>query len=119
MTYDNNNIFAKVLRQEIPCNKVYEDDFVLAFHDIAPQAKVHVLVIPKGKFINFKDFVDNAGPDFITGFYQGVSKIIDQLSIAESGFKLVSNTGKDGGQEVPHYHIHILAGQKLRKDQNA
>jgi diadenosine tetraphosphate (Ap4A) HIT family hydrolase len=113
MSYDQNNIFAKILRKEIPCNKVYEDDYALAFHDISPKAKIHVLVIPKGDFINFEDFIDNASNDLKAGFYVAISKITKQLGITSKGFRLISNTGLEGGQEVPHYHVHILGGEKL------
>lgn len=112
MAYDQNNIFAKILRGEIPCNKVYEDTYALAFYDLYPKAKIHVLVIPKGNFLDFQDFIDRADDAIKLGFYTAVSKVIKQLNIVD-GFRFISNSGSDGGQEVPHYHVHILAGEKL------
>jgi diadenosine tetraphosphate (Ap4A) HIT family hydrolase len=108
--YDQNNIFAKILRGEIPCKKVYEDDAALAFHDISAKAAVHVLVIPKGPYISFSHFIETS-PD-VTGFYKAVLEAIKILDLKE-GFRLISNSGLNGGQEVPHFHIHILGGQKL------
>ncbi len=112
MTYDQNNIFAKILRDEIPCKKVYDDDFALAFYDIEPKAKIHVLVIPKGPFMDYENFIDQADVTLKMGFHTAISKIIKQLNLAK-GFRLISNSGVHGGQEVPHYHVHILAGEKL------
>ncbi len=111
--YDENNIFAKILRGEIPCDKVYEDDYVLAFKDIAPQAPVHILVIPKGAYISIDDFGANASADEIKGFFAAVSKIAHENDLAEKGFRSIANTGKDGGQEVPHFHIHLLGGKPV------
>ena len=112
-TYDDNNIFAKILRGEIPCNKVYEDEHVLAFHDIAPQAKIHILVIPKGKYIAIDDFGAKASAEEIKAFHMAVDKIVEQQNLKESGYRCISNTGLNGGQEVPHYHLHILGGNPL------
>ena len=100
MTYDENNIFAKILRKEIPCDKVYEDEFSLFFNDINPQAKMHVLGIPKFPCKNFSVF-------------KSVQFVIIKLKIEESGYRLITNSGEDGGQEVPHFHIHILAEEKI------
>ena len=111
--YDSNNIFAKILRGEIPCNKIYEDDFAIAFNDIAPKAPVHVLVIPKGAYVSIADFSRDAPAEEIAGFYKAVSKVIDQLGVEGSGFRTIANTGLNGGQEVPHFHLHILAGRTL------
>ena len=113
MTYDSNNIFAKILRGEIPCDKVYEDDHVLAFKDIAPQAPVHILVIPKGDYISIADFGEKASPDEIKALYAAVSKIASEQGLTDSGFRTIANTGLNGGQEVPHFHVHILGGEKL------
>ena len=113
MTYDPHNIFAKILRQEIPCNKVYEDEYVLAFHDIAPKASVHILVIPKGPYESFDAFTKAASTDEIVGFYQAVQKITEEKSIVSSGYRLLVNHGQNGGQEVPHFHLHIVGGEKL------
>lgn len=111
--YDTENIFAKILRGEIPCDKVYEDDHVLAFNDIAPQAPVHVLVIPKGAYVNAGEFGVKASADEIMAFYKAVSHIIAEKGLNKNGYRLIANAGTHGGQEVPHYHIHILAGEPL------
>ncbi len=111
--YDENNIFAKILRNEIPCKKVYEDEHSLFFYDIAPQAKIHVLGIPKIACIDMGDFIDKANKDLITKFFESVNLVIEKLNIKDSGYRIISNSGYDGGQEVPHFHIHILAGEKI------
>jgi diadenosine tetraphosphate (Ap4A) HIT family hydrolase len=113
MAYDRNNIFAKILRGELPSNKVYEDEFALAFHDIAPDAPVHVLVIPKGEYISFDDFMENAPGDFILGFFNSVHKVSVMLGMPENGYRLISNHGAAAAQTVPHFHIHLLSGKKL------
>jgi histidine triad (HIT) family protein len=113
MSYDEGNIFARLLRGEIPCQKLYEDEFALAFPDIRPAAPVHVLVIPKGKYISIEDFGAKASPEEITGFFRAVSAVAAQLGILENGFRLISNAGPDSHQEVPHFHVHLLAGRKL------
>jgi diadenosine tetraphosphate (Ap4A) HIT family hydrolase len=115
MSYDPSNIFAKILRGEIPCKKVYEDDFALAFHDIHPHAPTHILVIPKGPYATCDDFVSSAGDDEIVGFYRAVEKVISTTDIAATGYRLISNAGVNAHQEVPHYHVHILGGQDLGK----
>ncbi|MGD8327766.1 MAG: histidine triad nucleotide-binding protein [Sphingomonadales bacterium] len=111
--YDENNIFAKILRGEIPCNKVYEDDFALAFHDINPQAPHHVLVIPKGPYVSFADFSEHAPADLIAGFIQAVGKVARDLGLEDPGYRLLCNAGMDAHQEVPHLHVHIFAGRPL------
>ena len=113
MAYDDNNIFAKILRGEIPNKTIYEDAHVLAFHDIYAKAPVHALVIPKGKYVNIADFGANASPEEITGFWRAVSKVATDLGIDESGFRTIANTGLNGGQEVPHFHVHLLGGRKI------
>ena len=113
MPYDKNNIFAKILRGEIPCKKTYEDDFALAFHDIHPQAPVHVLVIPKGPYVSYDDFIASADDVEIVGFYRAVNKVIGQLDVIAGGYRLLSNAGVDAHQSVPHFHFHILAGKDL------
>tara|TARA_B100000886_G_scaffold330064_1_gene280112 strand:+ start:758 stop:1108 length:351 start_codon:yes stop_codon:yes gene_type:complete len=113
--YDENNIFAKILRKEIPCDKIYEDKFSLFFKDINPQAKIHILGIPKFPCATFSEFLKNADTEFILSFFKSVQVVINNLNIEENGYRLVSNTGEDGGQEVPHFHIHILAGEKIGK----
>ena len=113
MTYDENNIFAKILRGEIPCDKIYEDEYALAFPDIAPQKKIHILVIPKGAYIDLADFGANASAQEIAGFYQAVSKIAAQQNLTSDGFRVIANAGEFGGQEVPHFHIHLLGGEPV------
>jgi len=113
MAYDNDNIFAKILRGEIPCNKVYEDDHVLAFHDIAPQAPIHVLVIPKGAYVSWDDFSRKASDAEIAGFVRAAGRIARDLGLAEPGYRVLANSGADGGQEVPHFHLHIFGGRRL------
>jgi histidine triad (HIT) family protein len=113
MSYDPNNIFAKILRGEIPNETVYEDDEVLAFRDIAPQAPVHVLVIPKGAYVSFDDFTRDAPTDVVGRFFQRAGEIARQLGVDGEGYRLIANTGRNGGQEVPHFHLHICAGRPL------
>ena len=118
MKYDENNIFAKILRGEIPCNKVYEDDFVLSFYDINPQKKIHALVIPKGKYIDLDDFNDNASNDEIIGFMKGITKVSKKLGISSKGghgYRAIANISDYGGQEVPHLHFHLFGGEKIGK----
>jgi histidine triad (HIT) family protein len=113
MAYDPNNIFAKILRGEIPCNKVHEDDHTLAFHDINPQAPIHVLVIPKGAYVSMDDFTATASDAEIAGFFRSVGQVAAQLGVPAEGWRMVANIGSNGGQEVPHLHIHICGGRKL------
>jgi histidine triad (HIT) family protein len=113
MAYDDNNIFAKILRGDIPCKKVYEDQHVLAFHDINPKAPVHILVIPKDKYVAIDDFAVKAKPEEIKAFYAAVAKIAEDEGLKSSGFRVIANTGVNGGQEVPHFHVHILGGRQL------
>ena len=113
MAYDRNNVFAKILRGEIPCKKAYEDEYALAFHDIGPQAPVHVLVIPKGEYGSFDDFSAKASPDEAAGFYRAVGKVAAALGLGEKGYRVLSNVGPDAHQEVMHYHLHVFAGCDL------
>ena len=117
MSYDANNIFARILRKEIPCDKIYENDHVLAFKDINPQAKIHVLVIPKGAYVNMDDFSQNAKNYEIVAFTRAlgeVTKIVGLSSYSEGkGYRYIGNNGPDGGQEVPHLHFHIVGGEPL------
>ena len=113
--YDNNNIFAKIIRKEIPCEPIYEDEHVLFFNDISPQAKIHVLGIPKISVINLRDFVLNAEKDLINHFFDKVVHVINILDLNESGYRLITNDGPDSGQEVPHFHIHILGGESINR----
>ncbi|MDC0472774.1 HIT domain-containing protein [Pelagibacteraceae bacterium] len=117
MIYDKNNIFAKILRGELPCKKVYENDFALAFHDINPQKKIHVIVIPKGEYINFDHFIQNAKSIEIIEFNKAILNVVQKLKISsqDNGYRVLSNIGTDGGQEVPHLHYHIFGGQKIGK----
>ena len=117
MSYDKNNIFAKILKGEIPCKKVFENEYVLSFHDINPQKKIHVLVIPKGEYIDLDDFVSKASDKEIVGFNKAITHIVNMLKISnkEGGYRVLSNIGKDGGQEVPHFHYHIFGGEKIGK----
>ena len=111
--YDPDNIFAKILRGESPCKKVYEDDHVLAFDDINPQAPSHVLVIPKGAYESLDDFSQIASDREIAAFFRAVGRIARDLDAAEKGYRILANTGADGGQEVPHFHVHVFAGRPL------
>ncbi|MAS86601.1 MAG: histidine triad nucleotide-binding protein [Micavibrio sp.] len=113
INYDIENIFAKILRGEVPCDKVYEDEHVLAFNDIAPHAPTHILVIPKGKYISADDFSINASAEEVTAFFRALGQIIKDHHLAQKGYRLIANTGEHGGQEVPHFHMHILAGEKI------
>jgi len=113
--YDKKNIFAKILRGEIPCNKVYENEYVLSFYDNNPQKKIHVLVIPKGEYIDLDDFHNKGSEKEILEFNKAISHVVKMLKISnqESGYRLLSNIGEDGGQEVPHLHYHIFGGEKI------
>ena len=113
MTYDPNNIFARILRGEIPCKKVFENEHVLAFHDINPQAPLHVLVIPKGAYVSMDDISANASPEEITAFVRAIGEVARQQGVAESGYRILSNHGRDGHQEVPHLHVHIFGKRQL------
>lgn len=113
MAYDSGNIFARILRGEIPCQRLYEDDWALAFRDIRPQAPDHVLVIPKGAYVSFADFSDRAGADAIVGFIRAVGAVARQIGLDEPGYRLIANHGPDSHQEVPHFHVHILGGRPL------
>ncbi len=113
MAYDPDNVFAKILRDEIPCNKVYEDAHALAFHDINPQAPVHVLVIPKGEYVSLDDFARDAPAEAVGRFFAKVARIARDLGVAGEGYRLIANTGRHGGQEVPHFHVHILGGHSI------
>lgn len=112
MAYDPNNIFANILRGEIPCTKVLETEHALAFHDIAPQAPVHVLVVPKGPYVSYEDFM-TAPPALQLGFWSAVQQAAHSLQLAEKGYRIISNHGADAGQLVPHFHVHILGGKPL------
>ncbi|HYI43657.1 MAG TPA: histidine triad nucleotide-binding protein [Sphingomicrobium sp.] len=111
--YDDSNIFAKILRGELPCKKVYEDEHALAFHDINPLAPVHILVIPKGPYVSWDDFSAKASADELAGFVRAVGKVARDQQLEVQGYRLLANIGKRGGQEVAHLHVHIFGGQPL------
>lgn len=113
LTYDEQNIFAKILRGEIPNKTVYEDEWALAFHDINPQAPVHVLVIPRGAYVSWDDFSANGSEGEIAGFVRAVGKVARDLGLVEPGYRLLANIGIDSHQEVPHLHVHLFGGKPL------
>ena len=111
--YDPQNIFARILRGEIPCRKVYENEWALAFHDINPQAPTHVLVIPKGPYCSFADFSADASAEEIAGFIRAVGQVARDLGLEAPGYRVLANMGEHSGQEVPHFHVHLFAGRPL------
>lgn len=113
LPYDDTNVFAKILRGEIPSKRVYEDDHALAFHDIAPWAPTHILVIPKGTYVSWDDFSARASAEEIAGFVRAVGHVARQQGLVEPGYRILANTGPDSHAEVPHLHVHILAGKPL------
>ena len=118
MSYDDNNIFAKILRGEIPCKKIYENNFVLSFYDINPQKKIHALVIPKGKYVDLDDFSQNASSDEIVGLLKGINIVANKLGISTEngkGYRALANISENGGQDVPHLHFHLFGGEKVGK----
>ena len=118
MSYDDSNIFAKILRGEISCDKIYEDDFVLSFYDINPQKKIHALVIPKGKYVDLDDFSLNASSKEMVGLLKGINTVAKKLKISVDtgkGYRALANISEDGGQEVPHLHFHLFGGEKVGK----
>ena len=118
MIYDDKNTFAKILRGEIPCKKIYEDDYVLSFHDINPQKKINALVIPKGKYVDLDDFSSNASSEEIVGLLKGINIVAKKLKISVDtgkGYRALANISEDGGQEVPHLHFHLFGGEKIGK----
>jgi histidine triad (HIT) family protein len=119
MKYDKNNIFAKILRGEIPCKKIYENEHVLAFFDINPQKKIHALIIPKGKYVNLDDFSSQASEKEIVGLIKGINIVAKKIGVSEEvkggGYRSLVNVGENGGQEVAHLHFHIFGGEKIGK----
>ena len=118
MIYDDNNIFAKILRGEISCNKIYEDDFILSFHDINPQKNINALVIPKGKYIDLDDFSLNVSSEEMVGLIKGINIVAKKLGISTDlgkGYRALTNVSDDAGQEVPHLHFHLFGGEKVGK----
>jgi diadenosine tetraphosphate (Ap4A) HIT family hydrolase len=111
--YDPENIFARILRGEVPCQKVYEDEWALAFHDIAPKAPVHILVLPKGAYVSWDDFAAKAPAEEIAGFVRAVGHVARANGLVAPGYRLLANVGADGGQEVPHLHVHLFGGAPL------
>jgi histidine triad (HIT) family protein len=113
MPYDDSNIFAKILRGELPCKKVFEDEHALAFHDINPLAPVHILVIPKGAYVSWDDFSERASEAEMAGFVRAVGHIAREAGMVVQGYRLLANTGRRAGQEVAHLHVHIFGGEPL------
>jgi diadenosine tetraphosphate (Ap4A) HIT family hydrolase len=111
--YDDDNIFAKILRGEIPCDKVYENDHALAFRDINPQAPVHILVIPKGRYVSMDDFSADASDAEIAGFTRAVGQVARDAGVDDTGYRILANHGRDGHQEVAHFHVHVFGGKNL------
>jgi diadenosine tetraphosphate (Ap4A) HIT family hydrolase len=111
--YDPNNIFARILRGEMPCSKVYEDEHALAFHDINPAAPVHILVIPRGAYVSWDDFSERGSAEEIAGFVRAVGKVARDQGLVGAGYRLLANVGMNSGQEVPHLHVHLFAGRPL------
>lgn len=113
MAYDDNNVFARILRGELPCKKVYEDEHVLAFHDIRPQTPVHILVIPKGRYVDLDDFSAKASDAEIAALFRAVGRLAREAGVAERGYRFLANNGRDANQEVQHLHVHIFGGKNL------
>ena len=113
LPYDETNIFARILRGELPCTRVYEDDHVLAFNDIRPMAPTHILVIPKGAYVSWDDFSERGGDEEIAAFVRAVGRIAREAGLVAPGYRLLANVGQASGQEVPHLHVHIFAGRPL------
>lgn len=109
--YDDNNIFARILRGDLPSNPVYDDEYAFAFHDINPQAPLHILVIPKGRYVSWDDFSARANDTEIAGFIRAVGHVARENNLVEPGYRLLANIGQHGGQEVPHLHVHLFGGQ--------
>ena len=118
MGYDKNNIFAKILRKEIPCKKIFENDHILSFHDVNPQKKIHALVIPKGEYIDLDDFNNRASDQEIVALSKAITEVSKMLGISTDigkGYRALTNSSEDGGQEVPHLHFHLFGGEKVGK----
>ncbi len=113
MSYDDSNIFAKIIRDEVPCDKIFESDHSLAFRDINPQAPTHVLVIPKGHYVSFDDFSSKASAEEITDFTRTIGEVARQCGVTDAGYRILSNIGQNGHQEVPHLHVHLFGGRTL------
>ena len=111
--YDKSNIFARILRDEIPSKRVFQNEFAVAFHDIAPQAPIHVLVIPRGPYVSIADFTTHASDAEIAGFFRAVASVARSLDLDVPGYRVLSNMGEQSGQEVPHFHVHLFGGRAL------
>ena len=118
-SYDESNVFAQILSGELPCEKVDEDENVLAFHDKYPDAPVHILVVPKKQYVSYDDFISNASDEEIVNFFRSVREITHKYNLEKTGYRLVTNHGENGEQVVPHFHVHILGGKKLGKHVNS
>lgn len=113
MAYDDDNVFAKILRGDIPCKKIYENDHALAFHDIAPQAPVHALVVPKGRYVSIDDFAAEASDEEVAGLIRAIGATARELGVPADGYRILANHGRNAHQEVPHLHFHIFGGKRL------
>ena len=113
MKYDDNNVFAKILRKELPTEIILENEYAIAFKDIAPRAPIHILVIPKEKYLKYDDFLDKASKNEIFYLFELINNLINKFNLSETGYRIVTNGGDDGNQEVPHLHFHLLGGQNL------
>jgi len=111
--YDENNVFARLLRDEIPSRRVFENEWAVAFHDIAPLAPVHVLVVPRGRYVSLADFSAHAGDAEIAGFWRAVGHVAREMGLEAGGYRVLANMGEQAGQEVPHFHVHLFAGREL------
>ncbi|PZP47315.1 MAG: histidine triad nucleotide-binding protein [Azospirillum brasilense] len=111
--YDDGNIFARILRGELPAKTIHEDEWAVAFHDIAPQAPIHVLVIPRGRYVSLADFAGKASEAELAGFWRAVAKVARDLGLEQPGYRILSNMGENAGQEVPHFHVHLFGGRPL------
>ena len=115
MTYNDNNIFAQIINKKLPSEVILENKYAIAFYDIAPQAPIHILIIPKGKYIKYDDFINKASKEEIYNFFMLINQLVKNYNLEEKGYRLISNAGRNANQEVPHLHFHLLAGQNLGK----
>ena len=115
MTYNDNNIFAQIIDKKLPTEIILENEYAIAFNDIAPQAPIHILIIPKGKYIKYDDFINKASKEEIFHFFMLINQLVKDKNLENAGYRLITNAGKNANQEVPHLHFHLLAGQNLGK----
>ena len=115
MTYNDNNIFAQIIDKKLPTEIILENEYAIAFNDIAPQALIHILIIPKGKYIKYDDFINKASKEEIYHFFMLINQLVKNYNLEDAGYRLITNAGKNANQEVPHLHFHLLAGQNLGK----